>query len=311
MRKLNTIILLILQFIAVNTAFSQSSGIYITEIMASNDFTLEDVNLKSNDWIEIYNNTNVSVDLANYYMSDDKLLPTKFRFSSVTGQNIIPAFSYKIIWASGRTESGIDHANFTLSTAGEHLTLVAPNGISIMDSLTFPAQYADVSYGRLVSNFSVFRYFSPSSPGSVNNDTFAFIDKLKTPTFNISNGYYDINPLVTISNPNVGSSLKYSRDKSDIIGASSFTFNYQNFYPQNTGDPISPLQSRTLNNFLYSSPIQLTEPSLNTVVTSNYNFTNYVYPFIPSGTFPKANILRARAFKPNYIPSDIATNTYL
>ena len=47
------------------------SDIVINEIMASNDFTAVDEFGEFDDWIEIYNKGNESINLSGYYLSDD------------------------------------------------------------------------------------------------------------------------------------------------------------------------------------------------------------------------------------------------
>ena len=72
-----------------------------------------------------------------------------------------------IVWCDEDQEQGILHTNFKLSSDGEYLALIAPDGMSIVDSLTFPEQEEDVSFGRLSTDNSSWDYMNPT-PGSMN-----------------------------------------------------------------------------------------------------------------------------------------------
>ena len=56
------------------------SDIVINEIMASNDNTVADEYGEYDDWIEIYNKGTNSINLNNYYLSDDISNLTKYIF---------------------------------------------------------------------------------------------------------------------------------------------------------------------------------------------------------------------------------------
>ena len=47
------------------------------------------------------------------------------------------------------------------------MAIVSPDGITILDSLTFPEQDADISYGRVVEELSLWDYMTPT-PGAEN-----------------------------------------------------------------------------------------------------------------------------------------------
>ena len=121
----------------------------ITEFMASNDETLLDEDDEASDWIEIFNPDLTPLDLGGYYLTDDAAYLTKWQFPSPTSLN---SRAFLVVFASSknRTVPGSQlHTNFKLSSDGEYLALVAPDGTTIIDefSPSFPQQYEDVSYG--------------------------------------------------------------------------------------------------------------------------------------------------------------------
>lgn len=153
------------EFHTVKAALQQSD-IVINELMASNTQTVSDPTGEFDDWIELYNKSNTSVDISNWYISDNPLNRKKWRFPQGTN---IPANGYLIVWAdedsSQNTPTSL-HANFKLSGAGESIYL-SKSDSSLTDEVTFGAQRADMGFAR-----------RPNGTGS-------FV--IQTPTFNANN----------------------------------------------------------------------------------------------------------------------------
>ena len=286
-------------------------GIYINEVMASNNSAITDNLGNTSDWIEIFNNTNQALNLTNYYLTDDKNNLTKFRFNSPL---TIPANSYKIIWASGNTAGGNNHTSWSLSADGEFVGLVEPDGSTIVDSLTYGKLKMDISYGRLFNNPDSLVYFYPSSPQAQNNATHAYLGFLEPPTFSHSSGYF-ANPFnLSLNSTASGSQIVYSTDGSDptLSNIIPKTFNYVNTYPAFPGDPTGPTQSMSYRSFIYSSPILVENVDNNPNLYSNIS-TTFLYPDYLPGANPKLDkckIVKFRAEKPGYIPSDILAKSY-
>ena len=141
------------------------SDIQINELLAINDLTLGDDYGEFDDWIELINHGETPVELDGYYLTDNQNQLTKwpFPFTNIT----IEPDSFLIIWCDNDDEQGDLHTNFKLSSGGEFLAIVSPDGITILDSLTFPEQDADISYGRVVEELSLWDYMTPT-PGAEN-----------------------------------------------------------------------------------------------------------------------------------------------
>jgi hypothetical protein len=122
----------------------ESFNVVINEYMATNSETASDEFGESNDWIEIYNNSNNAVNLSAYMLSDDHNEPAKFTFPSGTS---IGANQYLIVWADNEPFQGTFHADFALSATGEELILSRPD-TSTVDFFAFGEQATDVSEGR-------------------------------------------------------------------------------------------------------------------------------------------------------------------
>ncbi len=125
----------------------------ITEFMASNNGSLEDVDGNTPDWIEIYNAGDASVDLAGYRLTDKPDNLSRWVFPSVS----LDPNEYLVLFASRNDrdnyldDEGNLHTNFALSASGEYLALVSPGGTVLSEFGTagrdYPQQRANVSYG--------------------------------------------------------------------------------------------------------------------------------------------------------------------
>ncbi len=120
----------------------------ISEFMADNDAVLADVDDDYRDWIEIHNPTDAAVDLDGWYLTDEDDDLSMWEFPSVT----LGAGGYLVVFASDKDRTdpaGELHTNFKLSSSGEYLALVQPDGTTIASEFAprYPDQDEDVSYG--------------------------------------------------------------------------------------------------------------------------------------------------------------------
>ena len=118
-------------------------SLLINEVLASNDALLFDLNGEDDDWIELVNTTNSTIDLAGFYLSDDPLNLMAWAFPAGT---TIPANGYLLVWADKDTLQQGLHANFKISADGEYVYL--SNGLNVHDQISFGPQIANISYGR-------------------------------------------------------------------------------------------------------------------------------------------------------------------
>ncbi len=102
----------ILIYLTLSSLIS-SGQVIINEYSVSNLTGYLDNYDTAEDWIELYNTSNSSVDIGGYFLSDDNTNPNKWEIPSGT---TISANGYRTFWASGRDEvsSGNYHTNFKL-----------------------------------------------------------------------------------------------------------------------------------------------------------------------------------------------------
>ena len=130
-----------------------SATVLISEFVASNGASLTDGDGQSSDWIEIYNPTQQTVNLAGWHLTDDAGNLDKWTFPALS-QSILEPGEFIVVFASGKPiETYVDpagnlHTDFELSIDGEYLALTDPSN-TIVHSFApeFPTQRRDVSYG--------------------------------------------------------------------------------------------------------------------------------------------------------------------
>lgn len=164
--------------------YGQSSRVLISEFMAVNTTNITDEDGEFSDWLEIYNNTDSTIQLSGWYLSDDASNLKKWIFPAVS----LASGEYKVIFASGkdRTAIGVNlHTNFKLSGSGEYLAVSDPDTlISHAYAPNFPGQRSNVSFG-IYHGQEVF--FNTPTPGSENvAGTLPF-----APVFSQTRGFFD------------------------------------------------------------------------------------------------------------------------
>ena len=157
-----------LQFKILNPTFDSSngnhpSGLVINEWMPFNESEEEDEYGEYNDWIELYNTTQNTLSVGGLFLSDDVNSLSKWTLP----EQEIPAGEYLIVWADSDEEQEGNHANFKLSSLGEQLFLSDANQ-ALIDSLSFPEQIENISYGRYQNGIGEFTFLSPTF--EVSND---------------------------------------------------------------------------------------------------------------------------------------------
>ena len=160
--------------IAVTNPLPRPAVVFINEWMASNNRDTGFFDPADNDfedWFELYNATDDVVDLSGLYLTDD--LTNRFKFAIPTGYSI-PARGFLLVWADDEEPQNspdrIDlHAGFKLDQQGEAIGLFAPDG-SLMDSIVFGNQVANLSRGRFpdaATNFYFMPTPTPRAPNQV------------------------------------------------------------------------------------------------------------------------------------------------
>ncbi len=146
--------------IATTPAGPANTGVIISEFMAENKSILEDEDMDSPDWIEIYNGTAAAVNLGGNKLTNGTLTWT---FPSVT----VAAYGHLVVYASGKnrtTNTALLHTNFTLPKTGGTLSLLSAADATL-STYTYPNQTEDISYGTKYQGGAV-GFLDTPSPGA-------------------------------------------------------------------------------------------------------------------------------------------------
>ncbi len=142
----------------------------LSEFQASNGSTVKDEDGDAPDWIEIRNPDAAAVDLGGWYLTDDIGQLTKWQIPART----LAAGEHLLVFASGKDRAaatGPLHTNFRLTSDGEYLALVKPDGRTVVQSFNpYPPQFENQSYGlaankdvtQLVASGAAIKAFVPA-----------------------------------------------------------------------------------------------------------------------------------------------------
>ena len=276
--------------ILVQPVFSQD--IVINEILSDNMSGIIDDYGDHSDWIEVYNTSNSTINLQGYYLSDKKDDPLKWKFPNVS----IVSGGYVLVFASKSPSTANQiHANFKLSVEGEYVLLSNPAGDLIHQLDSIPMK-TDISYGYKPNGSGVLKYFKDPTPSSSNISTGydGFVDD---PEVNVEGGFY-ANPIdVEVSHEDIDVVIRYSLDGSEPTSNSSIYF--ESFSFENVASNPNDISMIPTNPGLNYPQNGFDEGRANT--------RGWLEPYT---VINKTNVLKIKAFKTNYLPSNTITETY-
>lgn len=162
---------------------SNPNDLIINEVMSSNNKYLLQNGGNTYDWIELYNNSDKTINLSDYTITTDVDNKSLYKFED---KKLGPS-EYYIIIASGNTNYSnkkYKHTNFKISST-ESLYLYKNN--ELVDSVFVANTPINYSYGR--GKKDGFYYFKSPSPNKKN--TTETVEIAYTPTFSTKGGIYN------------------------------------------------------------------------------------------------------------------------
>ncbi len=166
------------------------NNIYINEFAANNSWIYDDQG-ESEDWIELYNDNDFTVDIGGLYISDVINEPLNLQISKNSPDlTTIPPYGYLVLWADNETEQGVLHLNFKLDKNGEELSLVQRRAGTIvyLDSVRFGNQFLNTTYGHYPDGNNDWSYQIPT-PGSSNATSYTPVTGIIINEFSAENDH--------------------------------------------------------------------------------------------------------------------------
>ena len=118
----------------------------INEVSAGNSIYINDYFSKE-DWIELYNTTDNTIDLAGMFLSDNLLKPYKYQFEQGVVSTLIEPHGYRIVWCDKEEPLNQLHASFKLSNEDAFVILTAADD-SWHDVMQYCTHEGDMTVGR-------------------------------------------------------------------------------------------------------------------------------------------------------------------
>lgn len=259
-----------------------SQQVYINELMASNASTIADEDGDYSDWIELFNHGKEAINLQGFGLSDNYGNPFKWVFPYTQ----LAAGKHIIIWASGKNRAspfGPLHTNFSISSAGEEVLITRSDGTRL-DEVYSPHMPADISYGRNPDGGSLWLFYNVPTPGNT-NWTEGYQGFLAAPQISI--------------HPQAQGGFLIEFTHNDPLASVHYT--------TNGSSPSS-------QSALYQWPVYIENfpfDSLMFIQTTPDEGHPHGFGWnAPLGCFPKALVVRAKAYREGYLSSNIAAKTH-
>ena len=143
----------------------------INEVSASNSVYVNEY-FKKNDWIELYNTTADTIDVAGMYLSDNLEKPLKYQIpaASLVENNyttLIPPYGYLLVWCDKLDPLSQLHTSFKLSAEPGDVLLTAADQ-TWCDTLSYITHNGDESAGIYPDGGGEFYVMTTPTPGKSN-----------------------------------------------------------------------------------------------------------------------------------------------
>lgn len=166
------VLLLLLVLFSFGAQAQLATSVRINEVLVINEDNFVDDYGKRHPWIELFNNSAGTVDLAGCYLTNDKNNPKMYMIPKGDVLTKIPPRQHTLFWADNEKDRGTFHLNFTLdANKDNYIALYDADGTTLIDEIVVPAgQKADISYGLDMDGVGKWTTLTKVTP-STNNVT--------------------------------------------------------------------------------------------------------------------------------------------
>ena len=166
------VLLLFMVLLSFSAQAQRTTSVKINEVLVVNEENFVDDYGKRHAWIELFNNSAGTVNLAGCYLTNDKNNAKMYMIPKGDILTKIPPRQHTLFWADGQADRGTFHVNFTLDpNKDNYVALYDADGTTLIDEVVIPAgQQADISYGLDMDGTGTWKTLSKVTP-STNNVT--------------------------------------------------------------------------------------------------------------------------------------------
>ena len=137
--------------------------VVVNEILASNQNFNFDSNGEDDDWMELYNTSNVALDLSGLCLSDDIANLQKY---TIPPNTYLGPNNRILIWCDKDTLQHGLHTNFKLSSSADQV--IFSDGLNIYDQVAWNNVSSNIAWARCPDGSSSFAFSTPT-PEEPNN----------------------------------------------------------------------------------------------------------------------------------------------
>lgn len=161
---------------------ASAQTVTINELQAAHAFEPNAEVGKISDWVELYN---AGPDA--YQLLGTRLVINGVRHM-IDAPVVIPPDGYAVLWCDGEPGLGPDHIRTTLPRSGASVQLIASDGRTVMDSVSYSELLATLSLGRSYGGDGTFTVFDTPTPGTANRYLGYAIARTATPIPSVQAG---------------------------------------------------------------------------------------------------------------------------
>ena len=184
-----------------------AESVVINEIMASNIDQFISPAYNFDGWVELYNPTNLAVEISGIYLSNKANIPRMWATPSDMG--VIPPHGYRIIWFDS-CELNHKNCSFKLDIEGGSIFIADRNGKNIA-SQDYPEGIGRVSYARKTDGGNEWGLTSMPTPGASNNTATYAEQMLNAPVVDQPSQLFNGRVVANVTIP-AGCTLRYTTD---------------------------------------------------------------------------------------------------
>lgn len=179
MKNIKRLCILLVAIFSVSVTFGQQiTDLRINELLIKNEKNFIDEYGRHTPWVEIFNTSYNTVNIAGCYLTDDTTglaagngNPKWYRIPSTDVKTQIPQRGHIIFYLDNSALYGTFHTNFDpRESKNNYVALISSNAKTLIHIFHYPASLrtSDSSFGSIVDGESEFEYLEYFTPGSTN-----------------------------------------------------------------------------------------------------------------------------------------------